>query len=320
MAKRKRLEVPTEPLSANLETKSAYGASRSRMPIAEVASDTAGRAALEEIAQEMTAAETEGRVVKKLALDKIVDDHLSRDRMTLDPEEMTALVASLSERGQQTPIEVVRLAGDQFGLIAGLRRLQALRQLGKSTVLALVRQPEDAREAYRAMIEENEIRANLSFYERANIAFEAVGKGIYPNIKEAVAGLFAHASPSKRSKIAKFVVLREALGSGLRFPTAIPEKVGFALAQAIEADPSLAGRSLKALRKAAPEDAAAERRVLDQALQSPKTPKQVVREEIAPGLVLEMKQGRAVLSGAGVDASLLDDLRAFIFSHAKKKP
>ena len=36
------------------------------MPIADVAGDTAGRAALEEVAREMTEAEEEGRVVKKL--------------------------------------------------------------------------------------------------------------------------------------------------------------------------------------------------------------------------------------------------------------
>ena len=65
MAKRKRLDVTTEPIPGSLETKTAVSGPRARMPIAEVASDTAGRAALEEVAREMTAAETEGRVIKK---------------------------------------------------------------------------------------------------------------------------------------------------------------------------------------------------------------------------------------------------------------
>ena len=43
MAKRKRLEVPTEPVSVDLETKSAFTSPRARMPIAEVASEAAGR-------------------------------------------------------------------------------------------------------------------------------------------------------------------------------------------------------------------------------------------------------------------------------------
>ena len=318
MAKRKRLEVPSEPVSPSLETKSAVSAPRARMPIAEVASETAGRAALEEVAREMTAAEHEGRIVKKLAMDQIQIHHLSRDRMIFDPEDMAALTASIAERGQQTPIEVVRLSGGQFGLIAGLRRIEALRQLQKATVLALVRQPDHAQEAYRAMIEENEMRADLSFYERANIALATVGEGVYPTLKDAVAGLFAHASPSKRSKIAKFAVLRETLGSALRFPTAIPEKVGFALAQAIEADPKLAAQVSRDLKAAQPEDAPAERRVLDQALKRPAATSSARGEEIVPGVMLDMKKGRAVLSGAGVDASLAKALRAFIISHAKK--
>lgn len=320
MAKRKRLEVLKEPFPPDLETKSAVSAPRARMPIAEVASETAGRAALEEIAREMTAAESEGRVIKKLPLDQIQLHHLSRDRMIFDPEEMDALMASIAERGQQTPIEVVRLSEGQFGLISGLRRMEALRRLEGTMALALVRQPDRAQDAYRAMIEENEMRADLSFYERANIALATVGEGVYPTLKEAVAGLFMHASPSKRSKISKFAVLCEALGSSLKFPTAIPEKVGFALAQAIEADPKLAARVSKALKNAQPQDASAERQVLDHALKRTTVSKQRAKgEEIVPGVVLDIKKGRAVISGAGVDDTLAKALRACIVSHAKKQ-
>ena len=108
MAKRKRLEVPDEALTGSLETKSAFPG-MSRMPIAEVAGDTSARAALDEVTQAMASAEAEGRVVRKLALDSIDVDHLNRDRMVLDAEEMATLTASLAERGQQTPIEVLSL-------------------------------------------------------------------------------------------------------------------------------------------------------------------------------------------------------------------
>ena len=67
MAKRKRLEMPVDTIPSGLETKSD-ALPRVRMPIADVAGDTAGRAALEEVAREMTAAETEGRVVRKIAV------------------------------------------------------------------------------------------------------------------------------------------------------------------------------------------------------------------------------------------------------------
>lgn len=316
MAKRKRLDVPTEPIPGSLETKTAVSGPRARMPIAEVASDTAGRAALEEVAREMTAAETEGRVIKKVPLKKIIGFHLCRDRMVVDPDDMAALQASIADRGQQTPIEVVRIGDGKFGLISGLRRMEALRALGHTHALALIRQPDSAADSYRAMIEENEIRADLSFYERANIAFAVVGQRIYPDVRAAVAGLYAHATPAKRSKIVKFTVLRETLGASLRFPTAIPEHLGFALAQAIEAERAFASRVSAALRAADPEDAAAERKVLEQMLKRP-AKAAPAREEVAPGLTLEVRKGRVVLAGQGVDAPLLEALRGFLVSHAK---
>lgn len=313
MAKRKRLDAPSESVLPQIETKSAFSP-RASMPIATVAGDSAGYAALEEVAREMTAAETEGRLVKRLPLEKIGLHHLSRDRMVLEAEDMAALKASLAERGQQTPIEVINL-GSEYGLISGMRRVVALKELGETHVLALIRKPESSAAAYQSMVEENEIRSDLSFYERANIACAAVGQGVYDTPRAAVAGLFAHAPPAKRSKILSFVALREMLGAALSFPTAVPEKVGLALVSAIEADKGLASRISKALKAAAPQDAQAERQVLDQALR--KTPKAAPGAEIAPGVRLEAKKGRVVLSGAGVDAAFQKALRDWAISHAK---
>lgn len=319
MAKRKRLELTTEAMPANLETKSAFQAPRARMPIAEVAGDTAGRAALEEVAREMTEAESEGRVVKRLPLDKIQRHHLSRDRLILDETDMAALETSLKARGQQTPIEVVRLSGGVYGLISGLRRMEALRRLGEDSVLALIRAPEGAAGAYQAMVEENEVRADLSFYERAHIAVATVGQGVYPNERAAVAGLFAHAASAKRSKILKFVTLRTKLGKALSYPTAIPEKLGLALATALEADPTMVTRIKDALRKTPPTDAASERQALERALSRVPAPKAPPRE-VAPGVAVEAKAGRVVVKGRGVDDALIAALEDFLVSRAKEKP
>ncbi len=309
MAKRKRLEVPVEPIPIGLETKSDISANRARMPIADVASEAAGFAALEEVAQEMTAAETEGRIVKRLPLDQIELHHIARDRLVLDAEEMETLQASLAERGQQTPIEVVKL-GTRYGLISGLRRVMALRRLGKAEVLAFVRSPESASDAYQAMVEENEIRVGLSFYERANIACVAVEQGVYPDERAALAGLFAHASASKRSKILKFVIVRRAIGRYLKFPDAIPEKLGLALAQAIEADRQVGRRIADTLRKTPADDSAAERRVIERALTTPKTAA-ATTSTIAPGLKMRAEEGRVVFSGPRVDAAFLDAVQAW---------
>ncbi len=310
MAKRKRLEVlPVDTNPPDLETKSAFLAPRARMPIADVAADAAGRAALEEVARELTVIEDEGRVVKKLPLTAVEMHHLCRDRMVLDPEEMATLTASIEERGQQTPIEVVVLSGGRFGLISGLRRVAALRALGAETVLALVRKPETSGDAYRAMVEENEIRANLSFYERANIAVAAVGQGIFPNPRAAVKDLFAHVPKARRSKILNFVTLREALGASLAFPADIPEHLGIKLAKAIAADRTLSKKISAALKAAAPQDAVSERRVLEAAIAAPAS--KPATTEVAPGLRLGAKAGRVVLTGPAVDDGFVEALRAW---------
>lgn len=315
MAKRKRLEMPTEPVPADLETKSFPP--RTRMPIAEVAGGTANQAALETVAREMTKAEEEGRVIKEVALDIIRLDHLSRDRMVIDEDEMDALMASLSERGQQTPIELVRLDPLNFGLISGLRRVEALKRLGHKTALALIRTPESSEEAYRAMIEENEIRADLSFYERANIAVTTVEQGVYETAKKAVKALFAHAPKAKRSKIGKFVILRERLGDVLAFPTAIPEKLGLSLAQALIKTPDIAGTIRKALAATPPQTAAEERAILEAALRGDKRAGGTEAETLAPGIDWVAKQGRVVLSGPALDSAFLSDLQAWIAARAK---
>lgn len=317
MAKRKRLLVPDSVETPVTVTKSAFPSSRARMPIAEVAGEVAGRAALEEVTRAMTDAEREGRLVRRIPIADIDRQHVNRDRMALDEEEMEALQASIAERGQQMPIEVMRHGG-RFALISGLRRLEALSRLGQAEVLAFIRSPADAAEAHVAMVEENEIRAPLSFYERANLAHVATISGVFPDTRTAIATLFARAPAAKRSKIARFLVLREKLGARLTFPSAIPEKLGLALASAIEADPKLASRLGDALRKTPPADAAGERRTLERALRgdgSPK-PQKIV---IAAGLTLDAKEGRAVLTGQGVDARFLRALQDWAVSRAKTK-
>jgi len=316
MAKRKRLDLPLDSVSPELETKSAFPPIRppmKAMPIAEVAGETSARAALEEVATAMARAEDEGRLVKRLALSLIDTHHLNRDRMVMEEEAFEVLKTSIAERGQQTPVEVLPLSAGRFGLISGLRRIAALKALGQDSVLALVRRPETAEAAYVAMIEENEIRADLSFYERANIAVQAVGAGVYRDPRAAVRGLFSAAPAAKRSKILKFVTIREALGKRLQHPTAIPEKLGLALAAAIEADRAVATRIGDALRKTPPADAASERRVLERALKAPRDGAPG-GEELAPGVWLETGRGRAVLLGPGVGAALVGDLRAWLAS------
>ena len=276
MAKRKRL-TPAQPdyLEAKkpaLETKSmAFSAPRA--PIADVAAETSAAAALQELADEMRHARADGRLIQALPEAAIEVGYLVRDRMLADDDELGALMASLAARGQQTPVEVVELGDGRYGLISGWRRVTALRRLlaetGETrfaTVQAILRRPEGAAEAYVAMVEENEIRVGLSYYERARVAAKAVEQGVYETEKQALLKLFSTASRAKRSKIRSFLTIYRALDDVLRFPMAIPERLGLALAKAFEADAGRVAALRAQLAEAAPAEAAAELACLQGAL------------------------------------------------------
>lgn len=218
-------------------------------PIAQVAGEASAAAALAEVSGALAEARAEGRLVQRLPLDAVEIDYLVRDRLGIDVEEMAALVESIRLHGQRTPIEVTEIAPGRFGLISGWRRLTALRQLAGETgearyqaVLALLRRPETAGAAYVAMVEENEIRLGLSYYERARIVGRAVEQGVFADDRSALQALFAAASRAKRSKIGSFLRLWRALDGSLRFPAAIPERLGLGLAHRLEEDADFPAR------------------------------------------------------------------------------
>ncbi|MEL6239473.1 MAG: ParB N-terminal domain-containing protein, partial [Pseudomonadota bacterium] len=140
MAKRKRLGPPISSYSPDLEPHEP----RMKAPISDVAGDAAANAALRELSDVMEAARSEGRMILNLPLEAVEAEYLLRDRRSIDDGEMAALEASLQARGQQTPIEVAPLGEGRYGLISGWRRLQALRNIGASAVLAIERKAGDA--------------------------------------------------------------------------------------------------------------------------------------------------------------------------------
>lgn len=246
MAKRKRLTPAQgdylDPVPAGLETKSMGFPSTA--PIAQVAGEASSAAALEELAGEMTRAREEGRMIQALPIADIEAGYLTRDRIAADGEELEALKQSIRDRGQQAPIEVVAQEGGKYGLISGWRRLTAIRELWEetseerfTTILAVLRRPENASDAYVAMVEENEVRLALSHYERARIAAKAVEQGVFESEKQALLQLYSTASRPKRSKIKSFLTIYHAADDLLRFPNAISERLGMALARELEVVP-----------------------------------------------------------------------------------
>jgi ParB-like chromosome segregation protein Spo0J len=249
MAKRKRLTPPNPTYldTPPLETKSMFASPRSA-PIADVARDASSTAALNELSDSLARAREEGRMVVDLPLDQVVVDHLVRDRLVVDETEMQTLKTSLRRRGQQTPIEVMQLGDGRYGLISGWRRCRALAEIAEEdgrydpTVLALLRRPEEASDAYLAMVEENEIRVDLSYFERARIVVKAVDEGVYGTERTALQMLFHSASRAKRSKIGSFLPVVRALDGALRFPQALSERLGLSLSQTLNDDPGFGDR------------------------------------------------------------------------------
>ena len=265
----------------------------------------------------MARARETGRMVLDLPLGQIEPDHLTRDRLPADDEDMASLRESIRLHGQRTPIEVTPLvtgAGGgalPYGLISGWRRLQALKALHAetgearfATVQALVRRPDTAADAYVTMVEENEIRLGLSHYERARVAALATARGVFPSEKAALLALFATASRPKRSRIRAFLEIYHALDGTLRFPAHLPERLGLALVEQVRAGQG--PRIAAAIAHADPQTPEAEFAVLTTL--TTRRPDRPRPAEILPGVTLEQSlRGRTLtlkLKGRGVTPDL----------------
>lgn len=307
----------------------------SRAPIAQVVGDVALTAAFEQVQAELQSAQREGRMVLSLPLEAVRADYLIRDRLACHPEELEALKESIRTRGQQTPIEVTDLGGGQYGLISGWRRLRALSELAQdtgglqrfSTVQALVRLPADRPAAYVAMVEENEVRADLSFYERARIVVQAVGAGVYDSDKQALQSLFSSASFSKRSKVKSFMPLVRALDGVVRHPAQIPERLGLSLSKVLGKQPGFDKQLTAALRPGIPLPPEEERAILEDALKkalapvktdpnkAKNTPAPLSKPvQLVPGIHIRSRAGRVQLDGEGLTPALIERLQDWLKS------
>lgn len=298
-------------------------------PIANVAADAASQAALSDVVEALSKARSEGRMVLELDPASIDANYLMRDRTRIDADEMSVLVRSISERGQQSPIEVVDLGDARYGLISGWRRLNAVKQLGDRPVLALLRVPQDAPEAYLAMIEENEIRVGLSYYERARIVSKSVVSHVFESDKAALQALFRSASRAKRSKIKSFLPVVAHLDGILHFPEDLGERLGLSLSHALGEDTTLTARLAAALTPA-PKDAAAEQAILKAVLvPSVRAPRDAIVEpskqaepatrRLLPGLRAQTRaDGSVLISGPVLTPALTRELCDWLRARAEK--
>ncbi len=259
MAKRRKLEAPTAEQLSEIEEEFRRETSRGAMaPITQVAAEAAAlsqplppeaRAEQARVAAEAEAfatAKGEGRVIEAVGIEEIEADMMVRDRTEIDPDELMELRLSIAANGLRLPIEIYELefpsGGTRYGLISGYRRLLAVRALFEltgqdqyRTIASLIRPRKETGDAFVAMVEENEVRCDLSHFERGRIAVLAAGQDAFVNVEEAVSRLYAMGSKAKRSKIRSFALIFEELGDMLEFPEALTEKRGLQLASALRA-------------------------------------------------------------------------------------
>jgi ParB family chromosome partitioning protein len=178
--------------------------------------------------------EPEPDPVHRIPLAEIDADALTRDRSGLDADALTELRTSIAASGLRMPVELFPLAEPRtpasgpphrYGLLSGLRRLHAYQALHELTgqdryaaIPAFLRPRGTMAEALAAMVEENEIRAAVSPWERGRIAHLAHRQEIFGTIEEAVARLYPAAGAMKRSRLRSLAHLVEELDGLLTDP------------------------------------------------------------------------------------------------------
>ena len=286
MAKRRKLEAPSADDLSRIEAqfRRETPGGPGMAPIAQIASETAKNMDVVSPEQRQAAAELDryrnadkkGLVVREIPLAQINVSALTRDRISLDPEAFAELKQSIAKNGLRMPIEVYELPKGQikrFGLISGYRRFLAVKEnavesgQGPTLIAAMVRPAQEENQLTEAMIEENEIRAALTHFERGRISVLSVQSGADIDVEAAVNRLFGFASKAKRSKIRSFATIYEELGDVLAFPKALKERQGLKLAAALKTGQG--GALREALARATPADPASEWVVLERALVEP---------------------------------------------------
>ncbi|MBP7001336.1 ParB N-terminal domain-containing protein [Amaricoccus sp.] len=256
--------------------------------------------------------------IRLIPIAEIDAEALLRDRGTPDPEGLAELRASVLVHGVRQPIEVWEApeAADlppgafRFGLITGWRRLHVATALNAETggllcrtIPALIRPaPETSEEGMVAMVEENEIRADLSAWERGRLIVRARDHGIFPTLDAAIEALYRNVGRNKRIRLRQLATVVEELDGLLHAPEGLSQRQALRLAEACQrgyADLIRAAlSSLGRAARAAQWDALAP--ILREMDETPETPAAVARpgrprrlSEPRPGLVIRRERTRA---------------------------
>ena len=120
--------------------------------------------------------------VETLSIFKL-DPEVYRSRLIIDPTTLQSLIKSITSKGIVSPIIVNKISPDKFGIIAGIRRYTAAKEMGLKEVLCLVKEI-DLNQAYLEALIENEERQDYMPCERAQIYKDMIDKKVFASYKE----------------------------------------------------------------------------------------------------------------------------------------
>ncbi|MGL4235025.1 ParB/RepB/Spo0J family partition protein [Tabrizicola sp.] len=225
-----------------------------------------------------------------------IDPHaLLRDRSALDPAALDALKLSIATEGLRLPIEVWQLStprdGFTHGLISGLRRLTACRDLGHQTIPVLLRTPASIAQAMASMVSENELREPVSPWEKGTLILAAIDEGHFDTPDTAIAALYPIANRMMRMRIRNYATVVHGLEGRLTTPETLSQRQMETLAAALNGGhEDLLIATLMPLRKASLETQWTALRPIFQDLASEPTDPKTGR----PRRMLHLRQGLTI--------------------------
>ncbi|WP_299727561.1 ParB N-terminal domain-containing protein [uncultured Tateyamaria sp.] len=152
-----------------------------------------------------------------------IDEHaLPRDRGSIDPEAQDELEISILTTGLRQPIEVWELSTPdethKYGLISGYRRLSAAKALKHDTIPAFVRTPRDISDALATMVSENEIRAQISPWEKGGLIIDCLASELFDTEDGAINALFGTLSRQKKARLRSITTVVQVFDGALTSP------------------------------------------------------------------------------------------------------
>jgi len=194
----------------------------------------------------------------EIPLSEIDVDALPRDRNVTEAAPMADLEHSVATAGLRQPIEVWELRSPRaplrYGLLSGFRRLSACRAQGHSMIPAFQRSPSSIPEVMADMVAENEVRIQITPWEKGRFSLAAVNEGHSDTPDAAVAALYPVRSRQTRARLRSFALVAEALEQHLSSPERLSSRQMERLAAALRTGwEKMIAATLAPLRTASPE-------------------------------------------------------------------